>query len=85
MMPKICLIDTGFWIGYFDETDNHHSDAVILSDVVFEHRILCPFPSLYEFLNTRLSRNPKRLAELERVFRKVNIVYVYDDDYRRRL
>ena len=82
-MPKNIITDTGFWIGYFEERDVHHNDALEIASLVFENRIICPFPSLYEFLNTRFARNSKRLWNYEKLTMKLNFEYIYDDDYRK--
>lgn len=82
---KNILTDTGFWIAYFEERDEHHKVAQELSSVIFDCNIIIPFPSVYEFLNTRFSRRSKQVNELEFLFRKLNIVYVYDDAYRTEL
>ena len=79
---KNILTDTGFWIAYFEERDEYHKVAQELSSVIFDYNIIIPFPSVYEFLNTRFSRRSKQVNELEFPFRKLNIVYVYDDAYR---
>jgi predicted nucleic acid-binding protein len=81
-MSKNIIADTGFWIGYFEEKDNYHHDALEIASLVFENKIICPFPSLYEFLNTRFTRNIKKVTDYEILLKKLNIEYIYDDDYR---
>jgi predicted nucleic acid-binding protein len=56
-MPKNIIADTGFWIAYFDERDQYHSDAIREEQFIFRNKIICPFPSLYEFLNTKFTKN----------------------------
>lgn len=84
-LPKNILTDTGFWIAYFEERDEHHKSAQELSSVIFDYNIILPFPTLYEFLNTRFSRRSKHISELESLIQKLNIIYVYDDIYRSEL
>ena len=81
-MSKNIIVDTGFWIGYFEEKDSYHKDALELAELIFENKIICPFPSLYEFLNTRFARNNNRLTNYEKLLRKLNIEYIFDNDYR---
>ena len=81
-MSKRIITDTGFWIGYFDQRDQYHKEALIIADIIFSHTIICPFPSLYEFLNTRFTRNNKRIDDLELLLNKLSVIYVYDYDYR---
>jgi predicted nucleic acid-binding protein len=81
-MTKYILTDSGFWIGYFEERDAHHQEALGIASVIFKHRVICPFPVTYEFLNTRFSRNHKRLVEYELLLKKVKIAYIHDEPYR---
>ncbi|MHB9292469.1 hypothetical protein Holit_01567 [Hollandina sp. SP2] len=53
-MSKNIIANTGFWIGYFDENDSHHHDAIETAQLVFENKIICPFPSLYEFFKYKI-------------------------------
>jgi len=81
-MPKKIIADTGFWIGYFEQRDQYHDEAVIISEDIFPHTIICPFPSLYEYLNTRFAKNNKYILEYEKLVNKLNMEYIYDNDYR---
>jgi predicted nucleic acid-binding protein len=82
-MPKNIIADTGFWIAYFEERDQHHAAAHEFSKHVFKNKIICPFPSLYEFLNTRFARNSKRIEKYKEILSKLDIEYIYDDKYRK--
>jgi len=81
-LPKNCLTDTGFWIGYFEERDEHHKEACEVASVIFDYRIICPFPTLYEFLNTRFSRKKDRVEKLDLLIKNLEIKYIFDDKYR---
>jgi len=81
-MPKNIIADTGFWIAYFDKRDQYHNAAIKAKQFVLDNKIICPFPSLYEFLNTRFTKNKKQLMSYEILLEKLNIEYIYDDNYR---
>jgi len=42
-LPKNILTDSGFWIAYFDERDEHHKAAHELSSIIFDYNIILPF------------------------------------------
>ncbi len=79
---KSCLIDSGFWIGYFNERDEHHQEAIEVFETIGEYKLIIPFPTLYEFLNTRFSRDIRKINELERIFKNLDIFWLPDDNYR---
>jgi predicted nucleic acid-binding protein len=80
--PKTVMADTCFWIAYFDPRDDNHKEAKEWSKIIFDYSILCPFPTLYEFLNTRFSRRPEFIRKLDIMIKKGLLEYVYDDKYR---
>ena len=81
-MPKRILIDSGFWMGYFERKDQYHNVAISIAQDIFSHTVLCPFPTLYEFLKTRVAKNIKYVLDYENLLAKLNIEYIYDDKYR---
>ena len=81
--PINILLDSCFWIAYFNQDDNHHNDARVWSENIFDYNIYCPFPTMYEFLNTRFSRNKyNQINEFNLLIKKGVINLIYDDDYR---
>jgi len=81
--PKNIIVDTCFWIAYFNPTDNHYKDAREWSEIIFKNHVICPFPTLYEFLNTKFSRNKyKQINEFDRLIKNGLIEFIYDDNYR---
>ena len=81
--PKKIIVDTCFWIAYFNPTDNHYKDAREWSEIIFNYHVICPFPTLYEFLNTKFSRNKyKQINEFDMLIKKRIIEFIYDDNYR---
>jgi len=84
--PKNIIVDTCFWIAYFEPTDNQHKNAREWSEVIFDYHVFCPFPTLYEFLNTRFSRKKNnQINEFDVLIKKKVISFIYDDDYRKNI
>ena len=81
---KTILLDTGYWIALFSpEKEKEKQDIVErVSKLIDEnnHSIIIPFPTLYEFLNSKLSRKGKFNFESE--LSKKKYVKIYDNDYR---
>ncbi len=55
-MAKKVLVDTGYWIALFNERDQHHVAAQVLENELAIHTLLVPWPTLFECVDTRLSR-----------------------------
>jgi predicted nucleic acid-binding protein len=53
------LIDTCFWISLYDPKDENSEKAEQIAEILSnrQHEIILPFPTLYEFVNSKLSRN----------------------------
>lgn len=81
-MRKYILTDTCFWIGLIDDTDQHHNDSTEISGVVEDSILILPYPCLYETVNTKLTRNKKRLELFEQLIRKSNVKLIGDSKYR---
>ena len=81
---KTILLDTGYWIALFSPEKEKQNQEVVerVSKLIDEnnHSIIIPFPTLYEFLNSRLSRKGKFNFESE--LSKQKYVKIYDNDYR---
>ncbi len=78
------IIDTCFWIALLDTKDNlantkiaeEYNELLELSN-----KIIIPFPSMYEFLNSRFSRRGFT-AEFKSKLAQEQFIFVMDDDYR---
>lgn len=81
-MNKVILTDTGFWLGLIDPTDQFHSYAMNIADLIEGNRIIFPWPCLYETISTHLTRRRKRLLLLEEIISKPNIIYLEDSEYK---
>lgn len=77
------ILDTCFWIALFDPRDDIHRNEIAskIAEQINDELLLIPFPSLYEFLKSRLSRRDEK-ARFENILRKTNVIKVDDSIYR---
>ena len=77
------LVDTGYWISLYDPTDDPHKTvgAERIASEIEDEEIIMPFPTLYEFVNSRLSRREAKL-EFEKLLQKPNIKRLDDRKYK---
>jgi len=89
-MARVC-VDACFLIGLYDSNDQHHQAASSQFELIFgedsgRHTLLLPWPILYEALGTRFSRDPLKIASLERTWvyleRANRLVVLNDESYR---
>ncbi len=82
--PERILVDTGFWIALFNQRDGYHNDAQELLDLIIETNIVLPWPTLYETVNTRLSKNRNGVSQFEKILQLPNKVLLDDAEYKER-
>ena len=76
------LIDTGLWFAYYDGKDSYHQDAVKIMNLMEHHRILIPFPSLYETINTRFCRKKEWVESFRKLINSPQCSLVFDEAYK---
>lgn len=77
------LVDTGFWIGYYTpEEPSNHEKARGLIELLEENNTIIPWPTLYEFINTRLARRKENLYAFQRFLQKPNVKRISDEPYK---
>lgn len=78
------IVDTGFWIALYDGTDEHHTWANQLWDELSNnHKFIVPYPTMYEFINTRLMRRKGKLFFFKELFNRLDtIIKVSDECYK---
>ena len=81
-MPKNVLIDSGYWIALYQDGDTHHDDAILINEYLLAHRLIIPWPSLYEFLNTKFFKRPISLTLFRKTILLPNVIRIPDSDYR---
>ena len=76
------LVDTCFWYALFDARDPDHikaNELVRLLDLGF---VILPYPTLYETINTRFSKNRSWVEEFEKVLKNNNTRIIEDNIYK---
>lgn len=83
---KTIVLDTGYWIALFNPEKEKDKQEVIeyVSNLIDESNyiVLIPFPTLYEFLNSKLSRKSNQKLNLESELSKQKYEKIYDNEYR---
>jgi len=80
--PKTVLVDTGFWIAFYDRRDNHHAQAHLKEHYLKSMNILVPWPSLYETFNTRFAKNRIAVRSFDALLRQTHVERLDDVPYR---
>lgn len=77
------LVDTGYWISLYDPTDDPKQtfEAERISEQIEDEEIIIPFPTLYEFVNSRLSRRSAKMA-FEQLLLRPNVIRLSDTKYK---
>jgi predicted nucleic acid-binding protein len=79
---KSILIDTCFWFAVYNREDQYHKGAVEIYNQIQNAKILIPWPTLYELLNTRFIKNTILVDRFELLLKKPNVERIDDKDYR---
>ncbi len=77
------LIDTGFWIALYnpEKEPERSQDAESIAELIENEQIIIPFPTMYEFLNSKFSRK-EYVLRFEKLISRPNFIKIYDKDYR---
>jgi predicted nucleic acid-binding protein len=81
-MNKSILIDSCFWFSLYDKRDSYHSKAIILAELISGNNLLITWPTLYETINTRFSKNLVWLNSFESHIYKSDTLLINDLGYR---
>lgn len=81
-VAKYILLDTGFWIGLLDPMDRQHSRALRIHTIIERFHVLVPWPTLYEFVDTRSMKRPAHVTRLDAALRLPGVVRIDDCRYR---
>jgi len=76
------LIDTCFWYALFDARDSNHHKALELVLYLDLGNVILPYPTLYETINTRFTRNKEWVEEFEKVLKNKNVQILEDLEYK---
>src|SRR5262249_46577904 len=81
-VPQNLILDTGFWIGLYNERDEHHEKAVEFA-LLFDYcNLLIPWPSLYETLNSGFVMRSALLHRFELLLDRPGTLRLSDELYR---
>jgi len=77
------LVDSCFWIAlYTPEEIQRHARALDIIDDLENNEVIVPWPTLYEFVNTRLARRKEHLFAFEQFLLKPNVRKISDEIYK---
>lgn len=77
------IIDTCFWIALYNP-EKHieiNDDITFITEFIEDEEIIIPFPSLYEFLNSKFSRKNDAL-HFQKLLSKPNFIKYDDNPYK---
>ena len=80
--PHNVIVDTGFWIGYYEPRDQYHGEAMEKAAILDSVNVLLPWPVLYETLNSRFVRRAERVRHFERFVSRPSVALLNDAPFR---
>jgi predicted nucleic acid-binding protein len=81
-IPRNVIVDTGFWFALFSKGDQHHDKANRIIGQIERATLLIPWPSLYEVLNTRFTKDYFVVKQFETFIKKPTVKRIDDTKYR---
>ncbi|TSA37101.1 MAG: hypothetical protein D4R64_06195 [Porphyromonadaceae bacterium] len=76
------LVDAGFWIALYDtKKPENILEAERIASEIEDEEIIIPFPTLYEFVNSRLSRRDAKM-QFEKFLTRPNVIKLSDTKYK---
>ena len=78
--PESILIDTCFWIALYNQRDEHHTNAIDIMDLIKDSNLILPWPTLYETINTRLSKNTVGITAFGTLVKNPNSILLNDTE-----
>jgi predicted nucleic acid-binding protein len=80
---KTVIIDSGFWFALYDKSEvERHRKAISIFDKIKETKIIIPWPTLYEILKTRFTKNRISMIQFELFLKKGNVIRLNDEVYK---
>ena len=76
------LIDSGYFFALVEPRDPYHDEALDKQYWLDMFPAVLPWPILYETINTRLVRDPDKVAQFERLANAPETEFVDDSPYR---
>lgn len=77
------IVDSGFWIALYDAREDDHEWAEeTWNKLQTGNKFLVPYPTMYEFINTRLMRREKNVMFFKKLFESDVVVRISDEQYK---
>ena len=76
------IVDSGFWIALYETRDQHHEEANEIVEYLDLGKVIVPYPTLYELVNTRFSKKKQWMFEFDRILTRENVLIIDDKDYK---
>lgn len=78
------IVDSCFWIALLDNSDQYHQVANTIYQKYFNtaNKIIIPFPTLYEFVNTAMAKRVERLKMFASIAQKSYVERESDEKYK---
>ncbi|MBF0606934.1 MAG: hypothetical protein SFH39_15965 [Candidatus Magnetobacterium sp. LHC-1] len=74
------IVDSCVWFALFNKSDGNHKKALDILKSIYNHNILCPWPILFETLNTRFVKDKVHLNKFTSMLKYFTLI----DDHRYR-
>ncbi len=75
------IVDTCFWYALYDASDSYHMQALSIHQKLTDARLIIPYPTLYEVINTRFSKS-QNLGAFQNKISSPSCCLVTDDKYK---
>jgi len=75
------LIDTCYWFALYDTSDGNHNKALDMITYLELGKIIIPFPTLYETINTRFIKRGEWIKDFEKKLNHNNFYLIKDKEY----
>lgn len=78
------IVDTCFWIALYDASDHDHIWAEdTWNELNHGNKFLIPYPTMYEFVNTKLMWKKENVDFFKRLFENENLIQrISDEEYK---
>ncbi len=74
------IVDSCFWIALYDAREEDHAWAEETWDKLQNgNKFLVPYPTMYEFINTRLMRREKNVLFFKKLFDSDVVILISDE------
>jgi predicted nucleic acid-binding protein len=80
--PHSVMVDTGYWYAVCDAAESAHDAAVTRFTAFERHRIILPWPCLYETLRTRFVKKLGATQRFAAISGRPNVERLDDSPYR---